>query len=77
MPNAEPTMFNSEEEANQPDPSSQTVPTNENPSSVGELVGEGKKFSDVESLAKGKLESDKHVENLENQIKENADEQIS
>lgn len=34
------------------------------------LVGEGKKFSDVESLAKGKLEADIHIKNLEDQIEE-------
>ena len=37
---------------------------------LGHLVGEGKKFSDQESLAKGKYESDLHVSNLERQITE-------
>jgi hypothetical protein len=34
-------------------------PTND--SYVTQLVGEGKKFKDVESLAKGKLEADRHI----------------
>jgi len=34
------------------------------------LVGDGKKFSDAESLARGKFESDRHVTNLERQIAE-------
>jgi hypothetical protein len=29
-----------------------------------QLVGEGKKFKDVESLAKGKLEADRHIEDI-------------
>lgn len=37
---------------------------------LGKLVGEGKKFSDVEGLAKGKLESDQMISFLENQAKE-------
>jgi hypothetical protein len=41
---------------------------------VETLVGEGKKFKDVEALAKGKLESDKHITGLEVQIKELRDE---
>jgi len=32
-----------------------------NDSYVTQLVGEGKKFKDVESLAKGKLEADRHI----------------
>lgn len=32
------------------------------------LVGEGKKFKDYESLAKGKLESDRHISNLEAEL---------
>jgi hypothetical protein len=35
-----------------------------------ELVGEGKKFRDAESLAKGKFESDQHISNLERQLSE-------
>jgi hypothetical protein len=34
-------------------------PTND--SYVTQLVGEGKKFKDIESLAKGKLEADRHI----------------
>lgn len=34
------------------------------------LVGEGKKFGDNEALAKGKLESDTHITNLETQLVE-------
>ena len=37
---------------------------------LGNLVGEGKKFTDAESLAKGKYEADVHVSNLERQITE-------
>jgi hypothetical protein len=35
--------------------------TQTNDSFVTQLVGEGKKFKDVESLAKGKLEADRHI----------------
>ena len=35
-----------------------------NPSVVGELVGEGRKFNDVEALAKGKLEADRFIEQM-------------
>ena len=35
--------------------------TQTNESFVAQLVGEGKKFKDLESLAKGKLEADKHI----------------
>jgi|TARA_R110002072_G_scaffold293964_1_gene463684 hypothetical protein len=34
------------------------------PSLVGDLVGEGRKFNDVEALAKGKLEADKFIEQM-------------
>ena len=34
------------------------------------LVGEGKKFTDPEAMAKGKYESDRHVSNLEKQLAE-------
>tara|TARA_B110000858_G_scaffold136469_1_gene155091 strand:+ start:467 stop:1234 length:768 start_codon:yes stop_codon:yes gene_type:complete len=34
------------------------------PSIVGDLVGEGRKFNDVEALAKGKLEADKFIEQM-------------
>ena len=34
------------------------------PSVVGDLVGEGRKFNDVEALAKGKLEADKFIEQM-------------
>lgn len=34
------------------------------PSVVGDLVGEGRKFNDVEALAKGKLEADKFIEKM-------------
>ncbi len=37
---------------------------------LGNLVGDGKKFTDAESLAKGKYEADVHVSNLERQIVE-------
>jgi len=35
-----------------------------NASYMEQLVGEGKKFKDVESLAKGKLEADRHIEDI-------------
>lgn len=34
------------------------------PSVIGELVGEGRKFNDVEALAKGKLEADRFIEQM-------------
>ena len=34
------------------------------PSVLGELVGEGRKFNDVEALAKGKVEADKFIEQM-------------
>ena len=34
------------------------------PSVIGDLVGEGRKFNDVEALAKGKLEADKFIEQM-------------
>jgi len=37
---------------------------------LGHLVGEGKKFTDNEALARGKHESDRHVTNLERQLAE-------
>lgn len=38
-----------------------TQQTQTNESFVTQLVGEGKKFRDVEALAKGKLEADRHI----------------
>lgn len=38
-----------------------TTTTETTSSFVEQLVGEGKKFKDVESLAKGKLEADRHI----------------
>lgn len=35
-----------------------------------ELVGEGKKFSDVKELARGKVESDRHIETLQRELSE-------
>jgi hypothetical protein len=35
-----------------------------NPSVLGDLVGDGRKFNDVEALAKGKLEADKFIEQM-------------
>ncbi len=37
---------------------------------VGQLVGEGKKFKDTESLAKGKLEADRHIEEITKTLNE-------
>ena len=34
------------------------------PSVLGDLVGDGRKFNDVEALAKGKLEADKFIEQM-------------
>ncbi len=36
---------------------------------LSQLVGEGKKFASEEDLAKGKLASDTHIDNLEDQLK--------
>lgn len=41
--------------------------TNEPTSLVEELVGEGKKFGTIEDLAKGKLNSDQHIKQLESE----------
>lgn len=50
-------------------PQSQTpVTTTTEDDPVNALVGEGKKFKDVQSLAKGKLDSDKHISNLEGEL---------
>lgn len=38
-------------------------------STLAELVGEGKKFATIEDLAKGKLESDQFIEQLQNENK--------
>lgn len=40
-----------------------------NASAVAELVGEGKKFATIEELAKGKLEADAFIEQLQNENK--------
>lgn len=40
-------------------------PLDPNKNYLEELVGEGKKFSDAEALAKGKAESDNYIKNLE------------
>lgn len=37
---------------------------------LDQLVGEGKKFRDVSALAKGKLEADNHISNLEQELAE-------
>lgn len=39
----------------------ETQVTQTNDSFVAQLVGEGKKFKDMEALAKGKLEADRHI----------------
>lgn len=41
-----------------------------NDSYVTQLVGEGKKFRDIESLAKGKLEADRHIEEITKTLNE-------
>lgn len=40
------------------------------PDAVSQLVGEGKKFSDIEALAKGKMESDAFIERLKAEAEE-------
>ena len=40
------------------------------PTAIEQLVGDGKKFKDVEALALGKVESDKYVTDLQNQLSE-------
>src|SRR5579862_2849530 len=41
---------------------------NESKSYLAELVGEGKKFKDLEALAAGKLESDSYIKVLEKRV---------
>lgn len=41
-----------------------TTDSTTNASYTEQLVGEGKKFKDIESLAKGKLEADRHIEEI-------------
>lgn len=48
-------------------PPGEQAPT---PSAVGELVGEGKKFTSVEALAIGKMEADNFVDQLKREAKE-------
>jgi len=50
--------------------SSDTGSTQENQSVIENLVGEGKKFKDVESLARGKVEADKFIDNLKRELQE-------
>ena len=45
-------------------------PTNNQTSFANELVGEGKKFKDVDALAKSKLEADKFIEQLKSEKEE-------
>lgn len=71
----EQTMFQQQQstnnsQTNQSEQPSQTAPSVDNNSTLSTLVGEGKRYSDNESLAKSKLEGDKHILNLEDQIKE-------
>lgn len=54
---------------NQADTNGQSEGT-ETTSVLGELVGEGKKFKDVDALARGKLESDRYIERLEKALEE-------
>jgi len=51
------------EPAAQPTPSNQ--PTGDLPASVGILVGEGRKYKDLDALAKGHLNADEHISRLE------------
>lgn len=37
---------------------------------ISELVGDGKKFKDIDALAKGKLEADKFIEHLQQEMSE-------
>lgn len=66
---SEQTMFNTPED-NSPQQDNHSGQSNNNKSYFGELVGDGKKFSDAEALAKSKLEADRHISNLESQLKE-------
>ena len=55
------------EEQVTPATQSEQVSTFEEPTSpsvLGELVGEGRKFNDVEALAKGKIEADRFIEQM-------------
>lgn len=55
-------IFNGGNQSTNEDPDNKD--TNEGTNPFEELVGEGKKFRDAEALAKGKLESDKYIEQL-------------
>lgn len=46
------------------------TPDGENVDYVAELVGEGRKFKSVEDLAKGKVESDRFIANLQTEMAE-------
>jgi len=48
----------------------ETTTTETNSSYVEQLVGEGKKFRDLEALAKGKLESDRHIAEITSTLNE-------
>jgi hypothetical protein len=43
--------------------------TQETPSYIDELVGEGKKYANIEELAKGAIHAQNHIQNLENENK--------
>lgn len=61
-------------------PSDTPAQDNQTGSALEQLVGDGKKFQDPESLAKGKLEADRYIEELKgqlNQYKEQADRSMS
>lgn len=45
-------------------------PGESNENYLERMVGEGKKFKDAEALARGKFESDNHIQNLERQLSE-------
>ena len=48
-----------------PNPAAPTAPEQPQQDPLADLVGEGKKFKTVEDLARGKLESDKFIEQLQ------------
>ena len=60
---------NDASDGNQPDPVSQTH-TSESDNPLESLVGEGKKFKSVEDLARGKMESDKFIAQMQREQQE-------
>lgn len=61
---------NDASDGNQPDPVSSSSTTGEDGNPLESLVGEGKKFKSVEDLARGKMESDKFISQMQREQQE-------